>query len=52
MFFRLLALASVLATAGWSTILPFGSDLTNESNNVTGTNVVINAHPAWGTLPP
>lgn len=51
-FFRLLALASVLITAGWATILPFGSDLTNESNNITGTNVLINAHPAWGLLPP
>jgi hypothetical protein len=49
---KVLALACVFVMAGWGTVIPFGSDLVNESNNVTGTNVVINAHPAWGSLAP
>jgi hypothetical protein len=48
---RLLAVASLFALACSATIIPFGSDLINEGNSVTGTNVVINAHPAWGSLP-
>lgn len=52
---RILAMAAMAFTftvAGWATVIPFGSDFVNESNNITGTNVAINAHPAWGSLPP
>ncbi len=49
---HLALLATIFAMAGWATVIPFGSDLMNESNSVTGTNVIINAHPAWGSLPP
>jgi hypothetical protein len=38
--------------ASWGTVIPFGSDLLNEWNNVSGSNVAINAHPAWGSLSP
>lgn len=50
-FLQTVALASLCTVVGWGTVIPFGSDLTNESNNITGTNVVITAHPAWGSLP-
>lgn len=32
--------------------LPFGSDLLNESNSVTGANVAIQPHSAWAVLAP
>lgn len=36
-----------LATTASAAILTFSSDLVDESNNLTGTNVLINPHPLW-----
>jgi len=33
-------------------VIPFGSDLANESNSITGPNVAITPHPAWASLSP
>lgn len=33
-------------------VIPFGSDLLNESNNLTGANVAIRPHPVWASLAP
>ena len=49
---KVLVLASVFVMAGWGTVIPFGSDLVNEGNNQTSSNVVITPHGAWGSLPP
>lgn len=49
---RLFVLACFTVASGWGGVISFGSDLLSESNNITGTNVVITAHPAWGNLPP
>ncbi|MGB9620218.1 MAG: PEP-CTERM sorting domain-containing protein [Armatimonadota bacterium] len=49
---RVVALAIVFVMAGWGTIIPFGSDLVNEGNNQTSSNVSISPHPVWGTLSP
>ncbi len=48
---RILLLLSVPAM-GWGSVLSFGSDLLNESNNASGANVVINPHPAWASPAP
>ncbi len=48
---RMVLLAGCFALAASATVVPFGSDLLNESNSVTGTNVIITPHGAWGSLP-
>lgn len=49
---RFLVPMGALGVIASGTVIPFGSDMLSETNNVTGTNVVINAHPLWGSLPP
>lgn len=49
---RLLLLAGAAIASASGAIIPFGSDLANEWNNVTGTNVIINMDPVWATLAP
>ncbi|MCX7605281.1 MAG: hypothetical protein N2036_14495 [Bryobacteraceae bacterium] len=41
-----------MAAALPAATVSFGSDLLNESNSVTGTNVIIQPHPAWASLAP
>lgn len=48
----MLAACLISAVAAQAAVVQFGSDLLNESNSINGTNVIINAHPAWGSLAP
>jgi len=49
---RLLLLTLIACGLSWGTVISFGSDLLSEGNSITPSNVAINPHPAWASLPP
>lgn len=49
---RLLLVFVTACCLSWGTVISFGSDLLNESSNISTSNTAINPHPAWASLPP